>query len=83
MSYQYLTNNLCILNLSMISTWFGKHRKYVIDGLESKKRGRTSNMTKKDKKLVKSEYFLTYKQISMNKLSQFFCLKCRICIKCI
>lgn len=53
MSYQDLANNLGISNPSMISTWVGKYRKYGIEGLESKKRGRPSNMTKKDKKISK------------------------------
>ena len=54
MSYLDLANNLNISNPSMICTWVGKYRKYGIKGLEAKKRGRPSSMTKEDKKVSKS-----------------------------
>ena len=54
MSYHDLANNLGISNPSMICTWVGKYRKYGIEGLEPKKRGRPSSMTNKDKKTSKT-----------------------------
>ena len=54
-SYQELSNNLGITNPSMICTWVLKYRKYGIEGLKPKKRGRPSNMTNnEDKKTSKS-----------------------------
>ena len=52
-SYQELANNLGISNPSMICTWVLKYRKHGIEGLEPKKRGRPSSMTKEDKKTSK------------------------------
>ena len=53
-SYQDLANNLGITNPSMICTWVGKYRKYGIEGLEPKKRGRPSIVTNnEDKKASK------------------------------
>ena len=52
-SYQELANNLGISNPSMICAWVGKYRKYGIEGLEPKKRGRPSSMTNKEKKTSK------------------------------
>lgn len=59
-SYQDLANNLGITNPSMICTWVGKYRKYGIEGLEPKKRGRpsivTNNEDKKTSKPKDKEY---------------------------
>ena len=53
-SYQDLANDLGITNPAMICTWVLKYRKYGIEGLEPKKRGRPSNMTNnEDKKTSK------------------------------
>ena len=52
-SYQELANNLGISNPSMICTWVLNYRKHGIEGLEPKKRGRPSSMTKEDKKTSK------------------------------
>ena len=54
-SYQDLANNLGITKPSMICTWVGKYRKHGIEGLEPKKLGRPSNMTKKYKTASKSK----------------------------
>lgn len=55
MSYQDLANDLGITNPAMICTWVLKYRKYGIEGLKPKKRGRPSNMTNnEDKKASKS-----------------------------
>ena len=51
MSYQSLANELKINNLSMITRWVNDFRKKGVEGLSSKKRGRSSKMSKSPKKL--------------------------------
>ena len=61
MSYQDLANQFKINNPALITTWVGNFRKYGLEGLKPKKRGRPSKMsTKKNKnpkeQSVKKEY---------------------------
>ena len=49
MSYQSLANELKINNPSMIYRWVKEFREKGIEGLEPKKRGRSSNMSNTDK----------------------------------
>ena len=59
MSYQTLANQLKISNPSLIANWVIDFRNQGIEGLNPKKRGRTSGMTKeknKEKEQVKKEY---------------------------
>ena len=51
MSYQSLANELKINNPSMITRWVNDFRKKGVEGLSSKKRGRSSKMSKSPKKL--------------------------------
>ncbi|MDU1878440.1 MAG: transposase [Finegoldia magna] len=50
MSYQSLANELKINNPSMIARWVNDFREKGIEGLNPKKRGRSSNMVKDSKK---------------------------------
>ena len=50
MSYQSLANELKINNPSMIARWVNDFREKGIEGLKSKKRGRSSKMPKSPNK---------------------------------
>ncbi|MBS6105229.1 MULTISPECIES: helix-turn-helix domain-containing protein [Anaerococcus] len=50
MSYQSLANELKINNQSIITRWVIDFREKGVEGLNQKKRGRSSNMVKDSKK---------------------------------
>ena len=71
MSYQSLANELKINNPSIIARWVSEFREKGIEGLESKKRGRPSKMSKspkksKDAKVESSAQLTNEKDNSLN-----------------